>query len=192
MTTIVLASASPRRRDLLRSVGIEPIIRPADVDEQVLPGEGGRSLAARLARTKALAIAEGLAPGTIVLAADTVVVVDEEPWGKPADAEDARRMLSRLSGRSHDVVTGFCVLSVGTERGAIEAVVSTEVRFRQLTSWEIDRYVATGEPMDKAGGYAIQGGAAGMVRGIFGSYTNVVGLPLAEVLEAIDTTTARR
>lgn len=168
------------------------MVKPADVDERVLPGEGGRALAARLARTKALAIAEGLEPGTLVLAADTVVVVDEEPWGKPTDAEDARRMLRRLSGRSHEVVTGFCVVCAGAERHAVEAVVGTEVRFRVLSPEEIERYVATGEPMDKAGAYAIQGGAAGMVRGIFGSYTNVVGLPLAEVLEAIDAALAAR
>lgn len=178
----VLASASPRRRDLLLQAGFEFEVDPADIDEVPRAGEDGTTLACRLASEKALAVSSRHTESTLVLAADTVVVVDGEAWGKPVDAEDARRMLGILSGRAHEVVTGFC-----WRRGprAHVAAVRTEVRFRALRTADIDRYVATGEPLDKAGAYGIQGRAAGLVRSLRGSYTNVVGLPVAEVLDAL-------
>lgn len=137
----------------------------------------------RLAAAKARDVAAGRAGG-FVLAADTDVVLDGEVLGKPRDAGDARTMLERLSGRVHDVVTGFEVYDVSSRR-ADGGVVRTRVEFAALSRAEIDAYAATGEPMGKAGGYAIQGRAAGMIRRIEGSYTNVVGLPLREVLETL-------
>ena len=174
---VVLASASPRRLELLRRIGIEPEVRPADADETPLPDEDPEALVARLAEMKASAV--DAEPDHLVIAADTVVMVDDEILGKPVDEVDARLMLNALAGRSHDVLTGVHV-RLGSAMAA--AVETTSVRFRSLTVDEIDAYVATGEPLDKAGAYAIQGIGGMFVESISGSDSNVVGLPLATVV----------
>lgn len=180
---IVLASASPRRAELLASAGIRFVAVPSSVVEERLAGEPPEVFVRRLAAAKARDVAAGRTNG-FVLAADTDVVLEGDVLGKPRDAADARAMLARLSGRVHDVVTGFEVYDVPARR-ADGGVVRTRVEFAPLSREEIDAYAATGEPLGKAGGYAIQGGAAGMIRRIEGSYTNVVGLPLREVLETL-------
>jgi septum formation protein len=181
MTPLVLASQSPRRRELLEQLGIPLVVRPAHADEAVLPGEAARDYVLRIARDKARAVA-----GAIVLAADTAVVLRGEVLGKPSGAEDARRMLRALSGTVHEVLTGVCVRRA-TDALAIEldAVVSTEVRFAPLSPAEVDWYVATGEPLDKAGAYAIQGAGGAFVVRVDGSVSNVVGLPLAETADLL-------
>ena len=173
---LMLASQSPRRQDLLRQAGIPFIVIPAAVEERPLPGEDARSHVERLARAKAGAV--GATPEDIVLGADTVVVVDGQILGKPADAADAERMLRLLSGREHQVITGICL-----RRGdqIITDAETTTVRFVALTDNEIRDYVASGEPLDKAGAYAIQGLAAKFIDRIVGCDFNVVGLPLALV-----------
>lgn len=175
---LLLASASPRRAELLRTAGFDFEVAPADVDETPRPGEAPRPYALRVAGEKASAAALARGGGQLVLAADTVVEVDGEILGKPADAEEAARMLRRLSGRIHDVHTAV-VLRMGTvERSE---VVTTRVRFVPMSRGEIDWYVASGEPDGKAGGYAIQGRAARFIDWIDGSWSNVVGLPVAAV-----------
>jgi len=176
---VVLASASLRRLDLLRSVGLEPAVRPADVDERRRPGEDPVAMVERLARNKRDAVAQ---PGELVLAADTVVVLDGEVLGKPGTSEVAVEMLKRLSGRSHQVVTGVAVVGPG---GTASTAMSTEVAWRTLSNAEVDAYVATGEPLDKAGGYGIQGGGGVFVDSLVGSRDNVVGLPVAIALELL-------
>jgi septum formation protein len=180
---IVLASASPRRAELLASAGVRFIVVPSQVVEERLPSETPEDFVRRLAAAKAREVARRRRDG-VVLGADTEVVLDAEVLGKPRDDEDARAMLARLSGRVHDVLTGYEVYDPGTERGD-GGVVRTRVEIAVLRRTEIDAYVATGEPRGKAGAYAIQGRAAGLVRRIEGSYTNVVGLPLREVLESL-------
>jgi septum formation protein len=176
---IILASASPRRAELLRAAGIDFDVMPANVDETVHASETPNAYVRRVAEAKARAFA-GRAGGRIVLAADTTVVIDGEMLGKPIDDQDAKRMLGLLSGRCHDVITGVTVL-VGAEMTT--RVTSTSVEFAHLTEHEIDWYLATGEPRDKAGAYAIQGYASRFVTRIDGSYSNVVGLPVALVIE---------
>jgi septum formation protein len=183
VAVIVLASASPRRAELLASVGLPFVVVPSSVVEERLPNEPPEVFVRRLAAAKTRQVA-ATRPNGFVLAADTDVVLDGDVLGKPRDGGDARAMLARLSGRVHDVVTGYEVYDVAARR-ADGDVVRTRVEFAALSDAEIDAYVATGEPMGKAGGYAIQGRAAGMVRRIEGSYTNVVGLPLREVLETL-------
>lgn len=179
---VILASASPRRRDLLAELRVPFEVVPADVDETPRRGESPEALVQRLARAKAMkTFAHRRA--SVVLAADTVVAVDADVLNKPVDHAEARAMLHRLSGREHRVLTGFCV--IGPRGDLVEAVVATRVRFRDVTADEIDAYVAGGEPMDKAGAYAIQGGAAAFVASIEGSWTNVVGLPQDEVAAAL-------
>ncbi len=180
---IILASASPRRVELLASAGIEFEVHAGDVPEDVLPGEAPEDHVVRLAREKALNVA-GKVAGRFFIGADTVVVCDGEIMGKPKDSADAERMLWKLSGIPHEVITGFAVYD--RERDdALSGAVTTKVFFKQLRDEEIHAYIATGCPFDKAGAYAIQGGAAHMVERIDGSYTNVVGLPLCEVVEAL-------
>ena len=173
----VLASASPRRVELLRAAGFQPIVVPADVDESGLPGEAPAAHVVRLARAKAHAIAARY-PAAAVLGADTVVAIDDEILGKPRDDDDARRMLGRLAGRAHRVYTGVA-LAVGADLRA--EVAMSEVTMASLSPAEIDWYVASGESRDKAGAYAIQGLASRYVTSIQGSYSNVVGLPVAVV-----------
>src|SRR5580658_10155450 len=170
---LVLASQSPRRSEILRQAGISFTVRAAPVDETPLPGECPEDYVQRLAESKALAVPS--APGEIVLGADTTVVVDGEMLGKPADAADARRMIAMLEGRRHQVITGIC-LKRGAETVCDCAV--THVWFAPMSASEIDEYAASGEPMDKAGAYAIQGLASKYVEKIEGCYFNVVGLPV--------------
>lgn len=181
---LVLASSSPRRRQILAAAGIAHTVRPAEVDESVRDGETPESYVERLALAKARATAAG--PGDLVLGADTVVVIDGRILGKPAGPRDAARMLEALSGREHQVLTGICLLH-GTR--VAQAVETTRVRFVPLAPAEIAAYVASGEPMDKAGAYAIQGLASKFIDSIEGCYFNVVGLPVARVyalLKAFD------
>jgi septum formation protein len=173
---LVLASQSPRRAEILRLAGIPFVVRVAPVGETPLPGEKPREYVCRLAQQKAEAVEA--APGETVLGADTTVVVDGEMLAKPADEADARRMLEKLSGRRHEVLTGIC-LRRGTRR--VGDYASTRVWFSPLTAAEIAAYIATGEPMDKAGAYAIQGLASKYIDKIEGCYFNVVGLPVALV-----------
>ena len=179
---LVLASQSPRRRELLASVGIAAEVRPAATDESVRVGEGADEYVRRLAREKARAVACSV--GELVLAADTAVVLGSDILGKPRDEGDARRMLRALSGRTHVVATGVHGLAAGTWGGAPRETigVSSAVRFVTLSEERIAWYVSTGEPLDKAGAYALQGAGGSLVRGIAGSVSNVVGLPLAETL----------
>ncbi len=176
---IILASASPRRAELLNAAGIEFDVVPADVDESSRPGETPDIYVRRVAEEKARAVA-GRVSNRTVLAADTTVVIDHAMLGKPADDEDAGRMLRLLSGRAHDVITAVTVFAAS---GMTTRVASTAVEFAPLTEEDIAWYVATGEPRDKAGAYAIQGYASRFVTRISGSYANVVGLPVALVVE---------
>jgi septum formation protein len=173
---LVLASQSPRRQEILRQAGIAFVARPAAVDESRIGDEGPDEHVRRLAREKAEAVPAG--PGEIVLGADTVVVVGEQILGKPADAAEAARMLESLSGREHFVLTGICLR--GVNRTVVD-VETTKVRFVRLTPEDIADYVASGEPMDKAGAYAIQGLASKFIDRVEGCYFNVVGLPVAVV-----------
>jgi septum formation protein len=174
---LVLASASPRRQELLRNAGIPFEVQPAYIAEDPLPGEAAKVYAERLAREKALSVA-GQRPHDCVLGADTVVVVDGQILGKPSDAADAARMLRLLSGREHQVITGVCLVVGGQWSVASE---TTSVTMSEISEKEITGYVASGEPMDKAGGYAIQGIASRWIPRIEGDYSNVVGLPVAAV-----------
>lgn len=174
---LVLASASPRRQELLRNAGIEFVVQPADIPEIPRKGESAKSYAERLAREKAQAVSR-LRPSDLILGADTVVVVDGAILEKPKDREDAARMLRMLSGRQHQVITGVCLMGKGFEDIRSE---TSNVTFLTLSDDEILFYVGTGEPMDKAGGYAIQGIASRWIPRIEGDYSNVVGLPVSLV-----------
>ena len=180
---LILASASPRRAEILRNAGIPFEIRATDVDESRLPDEAPAQYVRRLALTKAVSAADRnpeLGDDALVLGADTVVVVDTDILGKPVSPDDARRMLARLSGRSHQVHTGVALLQIsGKQQRAVEEV--TRVHFTHLTHQEIEDYIAIGEPFDKAGAYAIQGIGGRYVTRIEGCYFNVMGLPLARV-----------
>jgi len=178
---VVLASASPRRRQLLELIGIEHDIQPANIDESVRPRETPAHYAERLAREKASVVASR-DPDRITIAADTTVVVNKKVLGKPENEEDARRMLSMLSGREHTVITAIAVARGRKLRSAVEEV---RVRFRRLHDDEINAYIATGEPMDKAGAYGIQGYGATIVECIEGDYFSVMGLPLAKLVDLL-------
>lgn len=195
---LVLASASPRRQELLRAAGISFVVQPAHVAEDALAGESAQDCAERLAREKALAVSR-LRPRDAVLGADTVVAVDDQILGKPVGGRDAARMLRMLSGRTHRVITGVCLVvpnsqlpddgarlpeasGSGTVSSKLESESeTTRVTMAELTDEEIAAYVASGEPMDKAGAYAIQGMASRWIPQIEGDYSNVVGLPVARV-----------
>jgi len=179
---LVLASASPRRRELLAQFDLEFDIRPAHIDESVHPGESPEGYVLRVARDKALAIHEGV-KGCFVLGADTAVVVDGECLGKPVDDGEARTMLRRLSGRQHRVLSAVALIAPDGER--YERLSDTRVEMAELSDAWIDRYIASGEPHDKAGAYGIQGAAGIRVRCLAGSYTGVVGLPLFETGELL-------
>lgn len=191
---LVLASASPRRQELLRAAGIAVTVQPTNLPEVPLEGEAPKAFAERLAREKAWAVFKQR-PNDFVLGADTIVVVGKEILGKPTDAADAGRMLKMLSGRSHEVTTAVCLMgprpaaSAEANPGAAAKAESlgdirsetTSVKMNELTDEEIQAYIATGEPMDKAGAYAIQGMASRWIPRIEGDYSNVVGLPIALV-----------
>ncbi|MBZ4408439.1 Maf family protein [Myxococcus faecalis] len=176
-TLLVLASGSPRRRDFLSQLGLTFTVSAADIDETPHPGEEAAAYVLRLAREKARVVA-GRSPGAFVLAADTTVALGMTLLGKPQDPAEARAMLTRLSGKTHDVYTGVAL--AGRHEEAL--AVHTRVTFRELSAGEIDWYVGTGEPVDRAGAYAIQGKGGFLVARIEGSPTNVVGLPLGETL----------
>jgi septum formation protein len=180
---LILASASPRRAKLLTAAGIHFEVRPAHIDEGLRPGEDAKAYASRVAVEKARTVA-AQSKGQPVLAADTIVVIDGLVLGKPVDGADARRMLRLLSGRTHEVMTAVALMSArsGQQEPVLDSrIASTAVQFAPLDTAEIDWYVATGEPSDKAGAYAIQGLASRFVTRIEGSYSNVVGLPMALV-----------
>lgn len=178
---LILASASPRRLDLLRTAGIEPIVAPTEVEE-IAEGLAPRDMVLANAKLKAKACAGDFIGGVIV-AADTVVALGEEVFGKPANAEEAEAMLLALSGREHSVFTGVAVVKDGDMQAD---VAETKVKFRELSQEEIAVYVATGEPLDKAGAYAIQGGAGAFVSEIQGDVDNIIGLPLFLLNEMVD------
>jgi septum formation protein len=178
---LILASASPRRQELLRNAGIQFTVQSADIDETVVPGESPHNCAERLAREKALAVFQRRSQN-FVLGADTIVVVDDMILGKPRDASDAARMLRLLSGRTHAVITGVCLVSpVESGREPTTGSETTLVTMRTICDDEIRDYVGTDEPIDKAGAYAIQGIASRWIPRIEGDYSNVVGLPVAMV-----------
>ena len=175
---VILASQSPRRRELLSLVGIAHEVRPADIDEAYRPGELPVAHAERLAREKASAVSR-TAPDALVIGSDTIVVIDGDVLGKPTDERMAAEMLSRLSGRTHRVITAIAVPWHGMERSAVESV---DVTLHRLTPDEIAEYVATREPMDKAGAYGIQGYGATIVERVDGDYFAVMGLPLQRLI----------
>lgn len=182
---LILASSSPRRRLLLEQLGIKFEVVPADVPETIREGADPANEARRIAETKASAIV-GVSPRNHwILGADTIVIIDDTVLGKPKDVEEAMTMLSRLAGKWHKVITGWCIMH-GSQSVKRSGYVESRVFIKPMDSGHIRAYVNSGEPMDKAGAYAAQGIGAFMIERIEGSYTNVVGLPLAEVVEALE------
>jgi len=181
--TVVLASVSPRRRELLSSLGLRVLVVPSDVEEGDRPGYGPLELARFHAAAKAEAVARRKL-GELTVAADTVVDIDGLALGKPADAAEAASMLARLSGRRHAVHTAFCAIDAGADR-RIERALTTQVWFATLSRADIEAYVATGEPLDKAGGYGIQGRGAALVERIEGDFYTVMGFPLGEFVRSL-------
>lgn len=178
---LILASGSPRRSEILSAVGWSFTKRVADIDESEIDGESPETYVQRLAKTKAETVA-AMEPGGIVLGADTTVVIDGAIIGKPADLDDARRMIKLLSGKTHEVLTGVAVVSNGNTRVGLER---TKVEFAELSESEIEFLVQKGEPLDKAGAYAVQAQAALFIKGIEGDYWNVVGLPIGLVYRLV-------
>ena len=183
MREIILASASPRRQELMARLGLACTVDPAATGEDTGDGEKPEEIVQAISRAKALAVA-GRHPGALIIAADTIGLFRGHILGKPRDAADARRMLGMLSDRSHLVITGFTLMDAASGKTLTRAV-TTRVYLRRLTRQEIDGYVKTGEPMDKAGSYAIQGQGALLVEKISGDYYNVMGLPLCALGEAL-------
>ena len=180
---LVLASKSPRRFELLKQVGLDFDVIPSRIEEDYIKGEFPRKHVLRLAEAKALDVGNKH-PDRWVIAADTIVYVDHSILGKPKSREEAKKMLCRLSGKEHRVLTGFSVHQLGRGKGDREAV-QTAVKVKKLTLAEMEWYVETGEPFDKAGGYAVQGIGSFMIESIKGSYTNVVGLPICELIQML-------
>jgi septum formation protein len=181
MSKLILASASPRRQQLLTQAGVPFTIEPADIDERTTPGEAPRDYVLRMAYEKAQHVS-WQRPIAFVLGADTIVTIDDEILGKPKDLAEARRMLRGLSSRTHTVMTGLALLH--HDRGVVQQdTVSTAVRFRRLSEHDIETYVATAKPLDKAGAYAIQDSARAFVEAFDGCYTNVVGLPVQRTVD---------
>ena len=184
MPRVILASASPRRKELLNQIGVDCQTQPVDIDESVLANESASLYVERLAREKAQAGFDRFGDkDSVVIGSDTSVVVDGDILGKPLDQADAIRTLLRLSNRTHQVMTG---IAIATSDGVKSQVVTTDVTFKALSEEECERYWATGEPVDKAGSYGIQGKAAVFVTGISGSYSSVVGLPLCETADLLE------
>lgn len=194
--TVVLASASPRRCELLQQLGCDPIVRPADIDETPQDGESPTAFASRMAKEKAYVVARTvIEEGNFVhpfaiIAADTVVDLDGEIFGKPIDDADARRMLRALSGRTHRVHTGVCVVAGSGE--SFHDLVTSLVTFVPITDHLLTWYIGTGEPADKAGAYAVQGAGGVLVANVQGSMSNVVGLPLRETVSLLERAGVRR
>ena len=182
-SSLILASASPRRRDLLQQAGVVFMVILSNTSEEARPGEAPEAYALRVAGEKARDVAMRY-PGKWVLAADTIVVINKEILGKPQDTADGYRMLRSLSGRSHQVMTAFVVIDPNGQEYAHQVVMS-KVTFRSLSDDQIQDYLATGEPFDKAGAYAVQGLGASLIEHVEGSYTNIVGLPIDEVLAVL-------
>lgn len=180
---LILASASPRRQELLRFVGLKFKTIPAHLNEDYIEGESPREHVKRLSQDKAIAIAKKY-PNAVVLGADTIVVIDKSILGKPENKYQARKMLRKLSGREHKVYTGFTIAQEASKICYTNVVLSA-VKFKKISPQELEWYVASDEPYDKAGGYAVQGRGAYFIQSIRGSYTNVIGLPLCEVLETL-------
>ncbi len=189
-SSFILASASPRRRELLGALIPDFEIIPSDIDEEALDGELPEEHVMRLSREKAVAVSRSH-PGHWVLGADTVVIIDGRVLGKPANPSEAKKMLGMLSGREHRVITGFALVRNGNDIVSNDYVWSAVI-FKELSEREMDWYTNTDEPYDKAGGYAVQGKAAFFIREIRGSYTNVIGLPLCEVITAMEKAGALR
>ena len=187
LPAVVLASASPRRAELLRQLGVSFNVVAADIDETLMPHESPRQYVSRLAEEKASTVARGFREEAVVLGADTVVVNRGDILGKPRGSAHAKEMLRSLSGSNHEVLTGIALVRAASDLLCKTLVVTTEVRFRVVSEEEIARYVATGEPLDKAGAYGIQGLAGVFVESINGSYSNVVGLPLTETYQLLCT-----
>lgn len=187
---ILLASGSPRRVELLRDAGFEVCVAPQDIDETPEEGESPEALVKRLAYRKALSARAEAAPGDVIIAADTTVALDGAELGKPADEADAKRMLTELSGKTHTVSTGVCIM-VGANNPSTNFEARTfcdtaTVEFNELTEADIESYVATGEPRDKAGAYGIQGKGRLCIKRIDGDYYTIVGLPIARVMQILD------
>ena len=180
---IILASASPRRIELLKLMGLPFDSMPADIEETVLPNENPRRHVRRLSKEKTRFIAK-IHPTSWVIGADTIVFINGEIIGKPATPEDARIILAKLSDRKHEVFTGFCIMNIDRKITICE-VVRSSVIFREIDANEISWYTSTPEPYDKAGAYAVQGISAAFIRGIKGSFTNVMGLPMCEIVEKL-------
>jgi septum formation protein len=178
---LILASKSPRRRYLLEQAGLEFSVIPSNFEENSIPRSSPESYVKRLAEAKAKDISQRY-PDSWVIGADTIVFIDNTMLGKPGSRSEARKMLRRLSGKTHQVLTGYCICCEATGRFFSETI-KTDVCFKELTGLQIDWYINSGEPFDKAGAYAIQGIGTFLVKRIHGSYTNVVGLPICEVLE---------
>lgn len=187
---LLLASGSPRRIELLQEAGFEPVVAPQDIDETPKPSERPEALVERLSYRKAVGARADAQPGDVIIAADTTVALAGVELGKPVDEADARRMLKMLSGKVHTVSTGVCIMTgVGDMDAAFNArsfVESAQVEFYELSDADIDAYVATGEPMDKAGAYGIQGKGRALIKRIDGDYYTIVGLPVARVLRTLD------
>ncbi len=179
---VILASSSPRRRDLLDLIGVSHEVRPSDIDESMQPGETAHDYAERLAREKAEAVAASGDGGEVVIGADTVVVIDGRVLGKPVNEQQAAAMLESLGGRTHTVITAVAVVADSMTTSGVEEVTVT---FRQLTAAEITSYIVTGEPMDKAGAYGIQGFGATIVERIEGDYFAVMGLPIVRLVRLL-------
>ncbi len=185
MYRLVLASESPRRRHLLAKAGYEFDIVPASIEERTAPGEGPVATAVRLALEKALAVAPGVPSGSLVLAADTIVVAGDRVYGKPRDEADARRILGELLGRNHDVVTAWALMPADRPSATTTGFCRSIVRMREAGTREIVDYVRSGEPMDKAGAYAAQGEGSRFVAAVVGPIDNVIGLPVGPVSQAL-------
>lgn len=187
---LLLASGSPRRVELLRDAGFNPVVAPQDIDETPKPGERAEALVERLSYRKCLSARADAQPGDAIIAADTTVALDGVELGKPATADEARAMLSTLSGRTHTVATGVTIAvgvgDAGSDFALRSFVETAEVEFYELSGADIDAYIATGEPMDKAGAYGIQGKGRLLVKRINGDYYTIVGLPVARTLQTLD------
>jgi septum formation protein len=181
---IILPSSSPRRKELLEKLGLRFEVIPSLIDEIPLPDESPANFVLRASTEKALSVCRNLDSDSVVIGADTIVVIDGEILGKPKDEEEAITMLGKIAGKEHRVITGFSIVKPEAEI-LYRKFVESEVKIKTLAPWEIEGYIKTGEPMDKAGAYGAQGIGAFMIEEIHGSYTNIVGLPLAQVIEVL-------